>query len=102
LSSKTRTNSKSEKFRRETIFAKIQSDHKSTKIPTTFVPLAPERISFGPRGVDILSGVFHIMWQDMPNPRSYGIRLTDNFSLVGEYLGCILVCTFPREKSISC
>jgi hypothetical protein len=80
----------------------LESDNKRTEIPTTFIPLAPERLSFGPSGVDLLYGVFHIMWKDMRNPKSYGIKLTDNFSPLGKYLGCVLVCTFPERRNISC
>jgi hypothetical protein len=102
LSSKAIASRKTKKFTSETVTGQLESDHKRAKIPTTFIALAPERLSFGSSEVDLLSGVFHIMWQDMPRPLSYGVKLTDSLSSDGNYLGCVLVCTFPQEKSISC
>lgn len=72
------------------------------KIPTTFIPLAPEKIMVDSAGVDLLCGVFHIMWSDMPSRRTYGIRLADEYSVEGERKGCFLVCTFPRNRDVSC
>lgn len=72
------------------------------KIPTTFIALAPERIIFDTTGADVLCGVFHIMWSDMPTRRSYGLRLADKYSWEGERSGCFLICTFPLSNSILC
>ncbi len=72
-----------------------------TKIPTTFVPLAPEKLAIDRSEVDLMCGVFHIMWSDMPSPRTYGVKLSERLSFDGEYLGCSVVCTFPTVRTIS-
>jgi hypothetical protein len=59
------------------------------KIPTAFVSLAPEKLLID-RDIDVLVGLFHIMWEDMPRPRTYSIRLADSVSRLGSYLGCSL------------
>ncbi len=102
MPSKTRANERRYKFRLETVVAKLESNHEKAKIATTFIPLAPDKILFGLSEVDLLVGVFHIMWEDMPSPRSYGLRLADNISSDGKYLGCTLLCSFPRERNIPC
>jgi hypothetical protein len=61
------------------------------KIPTTLVPLAPEKILLG-ENADLLVGVFHIMWADMPRRRTYPICLQDLISNSGDYLGTRLSC----------
>jgi hypothetical protein len=71
------------------------------KIPTTFVNLAPEKIVLDLIGIDLLGGVFHIMWSDMPARRTYGIRLADHYTSDGSSIGSSLVCTFPRERIIA-
>ena len=80
----------------------IANNSEIKKIPTTFISLSPEKVSFESGSVDLLFGVFHIMWSDMPKRRSYGLRLADQFSSQGDYLGCNLVCTFPHEGKVSC
>ena len=61
------------------------------KIPTTLVPLAPEKVVLG-TNADLLVGVFHIMWADMPRRRTYSICLQDLISNSGDYLGARLRC----------
>ncbi|MHB1908688.1 MAG: hypothetical protein ACYCQJ_07420 [Nitrososphaerales archaeon] len=82
-------------------FVKEIGSKERAKIPTTFVPLCPEKIGWDKNCVDLLCGVFHIMWSDMPNPRTYGVKLSDQFSKEGRYLGSVLVCTFPRRTLIA-
>lgn len=72
------------------------------KIPTTFIPLVPEKLVIDAKGIDLLFGVFHIMWSDMPSRRTYAVRLCDRFSDDGNYLGSELVSSFPKELTISC
>jgi hypothetical protein len=78
----------------------VPSGSTMEKIPTTFVNLAPERITLDFIGIDVLGGVFHIMWSDMPTRRTYGIRLADHFSTEGNPIGTSLICTFPRDVKI--
>jgi hypothetical protein len=85
----------------DAVVTESECQPKRTKIPTTFVPLSPELISLGSSQIDLLCGVFHIMWQDMPKPRSYGLKLMEGLSFDGDYLGCALVSTFPKEKKYS-
>jgi len=61
------------------------------KIPTTFIPLAPDKLGFEDNA-DVLAGVFHIMWDDMPRRRTYKIRLQELISNSGDYAGACLKC----------
>jgi hypothetical protein len=79
------------------VFAKLKTAQGTGKIPTTFVSLSPEKLSLD-READLLCGVFHIMWSDMPQPRSYAVRLADLFSGEGVYLGTKLRCSFPSRS----
>jgi hypothetical protein len=72
----------------ETVITALKTGKRAV-IPTTFVPLAPDRILIEKK-VDVLFGLFHIMWQDMPRPRSYRIRLSDEVGRDGKYIGCFL------------
>ncbi len=67
-----------------------------SEIPTTFVPLSPEKIILN-QTADLLVGVFHIMWSDMPRPRTYPLCLQDVISASGEYLGTKLRCGNPGK-----
>ncbi|MHB8567992.1 MAG: hypothetical protein ACYC7D_14435 [Nitrososphaerales archaeon] len=80
----------------------IPSSGKRAKIPTTFVPLAPEDIDIRDEEADLLFGLFHIMWKDMPRPRTYRIRLVDKISSSGKYIGCTLECRNQRSIKIEC
>lgn len=62
-----------------------------SKIPTTFIVLAPDRLEFG-ENVDVLVGVFHIMWEDMPRRRTYRSCLRELVTRSGESLGVSLLC----------
>jgi hypothetical protein len=62
-----------------------------SKIPTTFVPLAPEKLLFDDNA-DVLVGLFHIMWEDMPRRRTYKLCLKELVSSFGDYSGSSLVC----------
>ena len=70
---------------------KILSEDQSTreKIPTSLVSLSPDKILAG-KQIDVLVGLFHIMWEDMPRPRTYSLRLADLVSFDGEYVGSVL------------
>lgn len=80
-----------EKKTHDTFLVRLQTKEDPGKIPTTFVPLAPERIDF--RGnADILVGLFHVMWLDMPSRRIYRLKLSDFVSEDGVCVGCRLFC----------
>jgi hypothetical protein len=79
----------------------LLSSPEREKIPTTFVNLAPEKIVLDLIGIDVLGGVFHIMWSDMPARRTYGIRLADHYTRDGSSIGSSLIRTFPKEQMIS-
>ena len=70
------------------------------KIPTTLVPLSPDRIPIVDGRADILCGVFHIMWSDMPKPSSYEVRLSDLVSGSGDFIGPRLECNHPKRLSV--
>lgn len=67
----------------------ITKSERIEKIPTSFVPLTPDKL-VAEKQVDVLVGLFHIMWEDMPRPRTYSIRLADLVSFEGEYIGAAL------------
>jgi hypothetical protein len=69
------------------------------KIPTAFVPLAPDKLVVK-NDIDVLVGVFHIMWEDMPRRRTYQIRLQDLISESGEYFGTRLRCGSDQRELI--
>jgi hypothetical protein len=76
-----------------------------SKIPTTFIPLSPEKLEYG-KYADVLVGVFHVMWEDMPRRRTYKIRLRDFVARSGDCIGTSLMCDtseinlheFPSSK----
>lgn len=72
----------------ETVVTELKTEKRAV-IPTTFVHLAPDKILIEAK-VDILFGLFHIMWQDMPRPRGYRIRLSERVDAKGLYRGCFL------------
>ncbi|MCL4518849.1 MAG: hypothetical protein M1587_06595 [Thaumarchaeota archaeon] len=71
------------------------------KIPTTFVPLSPEKLLYGDEA-DLLFGLFHIMWADMPRRTTYRVRLADLVTREGEYAGCKLACMNQGMRWIDC
>ena len=79
----------------------LSSSENRGKIPTTFIPLVPEKLAIDGKGIDLLFGVFHIMWSDMPSRRTYAIRLCDTISNDGSYLGSELVSSFPKDVVFS-
>lgn len=80
-----------------TVILHLELDQPQNKIPTTLVPLAPDVLRIDSDEVDMLSGVFHIMWSDMPRPRTYRLRLTDMFSADGGHAGSWLECDGARK-----
>jgi len=72
-----------------TVVKVISKSDRMEKIPTSLVSLSPEKI-LAENQIDVLVGLFHIMWEDMPRPRTYSIRLADLVSLDGDYLGSSL------------
>ncbi|MGA2876629.1 MAG: hypothetical protein ABSE82_13960 [Nitrososphaerales archaeon] len=85
----------------ETVIETLRTEGKRAIIPTTFVPLSPDKLLFG-KEIDLLFGLFHIMWQDMPKPRTYTARLADKVTREGNYMGCCLVCGFPGTRIFKC
>ena len=85
----------------ETIVKSLTTVEKREVIPTTFVPLSPDKILLG-REIDILFGLFHIMWKDMPRPMTYKIRLAELITNDGEYIGVCLKYGIARTKSLKC
>jgi len=75
----------------QVVVTKLSWKDVADKIPTTFVPLAPEKLVIG-EYADLLVGVFHIMWSDMPKRRTYLLRLQDLVSISGDYAGTKLKC----------
>ena len=80
-----------------TVVRKLSLSDKREKIPTTFVPMAPEKLIVEDN-IDVLSGVFHIMWEDMPRRRTYRLRLEELVSTEGHYLGTNLRCGGTATK----
>jgi len=80
----------------EIVVAKLSWNDTIDKIPTTFVSLAPEKLVIEEHA-DLLVGVFHIMWSDMPRRRTYRLRLQDLVSGSGDYFGTSLKCGFSEE-----
>ncbi|MDG6908558.1 MAG: hypothetical protein JRN20_22550 [Nitrososphaerota archaeon] len=72
----------------ETIVSVLKTEERAV-IPTTFVHLAPDKIVLEAK-IDILFGLFHIMWKDMPRPRCYRVKLSELVNGKGLYLGCFL------------
>ena len=68
---------------------KLFFDDTRGKIPTSFVSLGPDRLVIE-ENIDVLVGLFHIMWEDMPRKRTYRIRLAESVSREGTYVGCFL------------
>ena len=73
------------------VVKKVSWSKSLEKIPTTFVPLAPEKLIVE-ENIDLLVGVFHIMWADMPRRRTYRVRLQELVSGSGNYFGTRLKC----------
>ena len=73
------------------VVRKLALGKNERKIPTAFVSLAPEKLITSDK-VDVLVGLFHIMWDDMPRRRTYRIRLQDLVSGSGDYSGASLIC----------
>ena len=74
-----------------TVIHKLSLEDKWEKIPTTFVPMAPEKLLVE-KNIDVLVGLFHIMWEDMPRRRTYHLKLEDLVSPEGYYIGASLKC----------
>ena len=86
--------------RLETVVKELAPPKERGKIPTTFVPLSPDEIPFDAEGADVLDGVFHVMWSDMPEPRTYAMKLSDRVAPDGRRLGCRLECHYPRQSLV--
>jgi hypothetical protein len=84
----------------ETIVKPLKTEKKRGVIPTTFVALSPDKMSFA-KEVDVLYGLFHIMWEDMPRPRTYVIRMAEQVTRSGDYAGCCLLAGSPLRKTIN-
>jgi hypothetical protein len=69
-------------------------------VPTTFVPLCPDKIEFEQGRADLLSGLFHVKWSDMPKPSTYAIKISDPVVGDGTYLGSQLECRYPSSLVI--
>ena len=80
-----------------TVVRKLSLGDKRDKIPTTFVPMAPEKLVVE-ENIDVLAGVFHIMWEDMPCRRTYRLALQDLVSPDGYYIGADLRCGSMRTS----
>jgi hypothetical protein len=93
---------KSRKRDSETIVKPLAVGKERGVIPTTFVPLAPDKIAFVEKKLDILFGLFFIMWRDMPRPMTFRVRLSDQITTDGEYEGCFLKFGFPRTRTVKC
>jgi len=74
-----------------TVFRKLSLGDKREKIPTTFVSMSPDKLVVE-KNIDVLVGVFHIMWEDMPRRRTYHLKLEDLVSPEGYYIGASLKC----------
>jgi len=85
----------------DTKIIQLPTEGRRGTIPTTFVPLAPTELSFDGKRADLLFGVFHIMWRDMPRPRTYEVRLADYVSEEGSYVGCALLCGNVAKRSVT-
>lgn len=81
------------------VLTELKTSKERAKIPTTFLPLSPDKIPFQQGSADVLCGLFHIMWADMPKPTTYELRLADLFSSSGEYQGSRLECAYPKKIS---
>lgn len=73
------------------VVKKLKLGKNEGKIPTSLVSLAPEKIIVN-GSIDVLVGLFHIMWEDMPRRRTYRLRLQDLVSSSGDYSGAGLIC----------
>jgi hypothetical protein len=80
----------------EIVVTKLSWKNATDKIPTTFVSLAPEKLVIEEHA-DLLVGVFHIMWSDMPRRRTYQLRLQELVSGSGDYFGTSLKCGSSEE-----
>ena len=76
-----------------TIVKRLNTSPVREKTPTVFVPLTPERFVFDDTGADLLYGLFHFAWRDMPSPRTYVVRLADAIGRDGKYKGSFLMCS---------
>jgi hypothetical protein len=94
---KKKIGTKPEKF--ITVVKTISKISGPEKIPTSLVSLSPERI-IAENQIDVLVGLFHIMWEDMPRPRTYSIRLSDLVSFKGDYVGSSLKHGFSKSDAI--
>ena len=66
----------------------LETEEERAVIPTTFIPLAPDQ-NLDRREIDVLFGLFHIMWKDMPKPRTYPFRLSRPSNKTGKLLGLL-------------
>ncbi len=79
----------------------LEITHLQRETPTTFVPLCPDRIRFDNGMADLLFGVFHVKWADMPKPSTYALKISDSVSREGSYIGAKLETKFPANVEIS-
>jgi len=83
----------------QTVRCEPPVDDQWEKIPTTLVSMAPDKLLIE-KDIDVLVGVFHIMWEDMPRRRTYKIRLCDAVSFDGTYVGCSLKVGFSQTVEV--
>ncbi len=83
----------------QVVITKLSWKDAADKIPTTFVPLAPEKLVLE-EFADLLVGVFHIMWSDMPRRRTYVLCLQDLVSGSGDYAGTMLKCGTSKDDML--
>ena len=79
-----------------TVLKVLPKTDRGDKIPTSLVALSPDKI-IAESQIDVLVGLFHIMWEDMPHPRTYSIRLAELVSVEGEYVGTSLKEGFSKS-----
>jgi hypothetical protein len=78
----------------------LASENMPKETPTTFVPLTPEKIQFEEDSVDVLFGLFHVKWSDMPRPATYSVKIAERLTSEGVYLGTRLECKYPKNFSV--
>jgi hypothetical protein len=95
------TTSAESKFHIQIFTSDLEISHLQRETPTTFVPLCPDRIKFDNGMADLLFGVFHVKWADMPKPSTYALKISDLVSREGSYIGARLETKFPAKLEIS-
>jgi hypothetical protein len=88
------------KVRFEIFVKRLPTNINAREIPTTFLALSPDKIQFEQGRADLLFGVFHMKWSDMPKPSTYAIKISDPVVSDGTYVGTQLECKYPKELVI--